>query len=69
MPFMYARMDIGMPFGTEGSGTLVGICRGAARGEIPFVNPRWTFCVSLRTGSVAAIRKGVTAYRRRPCKT
>ena len=69
MSFMCACMDIGMPFGTEGSGTLVGICREVTRGEMPFVNPRWTLCVSLRTGSVAAIRNGVTAYRRRPCKT
>ena len=69
MPFMYARMDIGMPFGTEGSGTLVGICQEVARGEIPFVNPRWTFCVSLLTGSVAAIRNGATACGRPSCKT
>jgi len=36
MPFMCACMDIGMPFGTEGSGMLVGICGEVARGEMPF---------------------------------
>jgi len=69
MPFMYACIDIGMPFGTEGSGMLVGICREVARGEMPFVNLCWTFWVSLQTGSVAAIRNGVTAYRQPSCKT
>jgi len=69
MPFMCACKDIGMPFGMEGSGTLVGICREIARGEMPFVNPRWTFCVSLRTGRVAAIRNGVRTCRQPSCNT
>ena len=69
MPFMCACIDIGMPFGTEGSGMLVGICREVARGEMPFVNLHWTFWVSLQTGSIAAIQNGVTAYRQPSCKT
>ena len=68
MPFMCACIDIGMPFGTEGSGMLVGICWEVARGEMPFVNLRWTFWVSLQTGSVAAIQNGVIAYRQPSCK-
>ena len=47
IPFMCACIDIGMPFGMEGSGMLVGICWEVARGEMPFVNLCWTFWVSL----------------------